>query len=212
VRDFSKKEYVMDFIGNKFTTNEGFEIEIIDYSDRHNVLVKFTNNPDYQVYATMQNIKNGQIKYPYLKTVYGIGYYGHGAYSSRINNCKTEQYIKWFSMFNRCYDKSYQEKQPTYIGCSVSEEFHNFQNFAMWYDKNIYACSYPLELDKDLFVLGNKVYSPSTCCFIPKEINNVLSYKRNDSKYMTSIYNKYKKELPHQIKVKLLSIIKEANI
>lgn len=49
---------------------------------------------------------------------------------ARINGIKTEEYIKWFSMFNRCFDEKYQEKQPTYIGCSVSEEFWNFQNFA----------------------------------------------------------------------------------
>lgn len=200
----------MKFIGDRFKTNEGFEIEIIDYLDRHNVLIKFIDNPNYQVYVTMQNIKNGQIKYPYLRTVYGIGYYGHGAYTSRINNCKTEQYIKWFSMFNRCYSEEYQKKQPSYIGCTVSEEFHNFQNFAMWYDKNIYKCSYPLELDKDLFVCGNKVYSPSACCFIPKEINNAISYKRNDSKYMKSLYKKYRDELPQRIRDKILSIIKEA--
>ena len=198
----------MKFIGDRFTTNEGFTIEIIDYMDRHNVLIKFINNPSYQIYSTMQNIKNGQIKYPYLKTVYGIGYYGDGKYKARIDNCKTEQYVRWFSMFNRCYSEKYHEEQPSYKECSVSEDFHNFQNFANWYDRNIYECIYPLELDKDLLVEGNKIYSPSTCCFIPKEINIGINYKRNDSKYMKELYKKYKDLLPFRIKSKLLALTK----
>ena len=27
------------------------------------------------------------------------------------------------------------------------------------------------ELDKDILIKGNKVYSPETCCFVPQEIN-----------------------------------------
>lgn len=192
-----------DYIGQIFTTNEGYKIKIIDYISKSKVMVQFIDYKDYYLWCTMQNIKNGQIKNPYHKSVYGIGYYGVGNYSSRINNIKTEQYIKWFSMFNRCYSEDYHKKQPSYIGCSVSEPFHNFQNFARWYDEKIYKCSYPLELDKDLLYEGNKIYSPSTCCFLPKEVNNAITNKKNDKKYMNRIYNKYKDEVPSYIKEKL---------
>ena len=33
-------------------------------------------------------------------------------------------------MLERFHDSKYQEKRPTYIGCSVAEEWHNFQIFA----------------------------------------------------------------------------------
>lgn len=116
-------------IGKQYITNEKYVVEIIDYRDRHHVLIKFVDRPDLQVWSTLQNIKNGQIKNPYHKTVYGLGYYGAGDYTARINSTKTEEYIKWFSMFVRCYDEKYQERQPAYIGCSVSEEFLNFSKF-----------------------------------------------------------------------------------
>ena len=83
-------------------------------------------------------------------------------------------------MFDRCYNPEVHARVPEYIDCEVSDEFCNFQNFAKWYDRKIYTSSYALELDKDLLVRDNKIYSPSTCCFIPKEINNNLNYTRDD--------------------------------
>lgn len=199
---------ISDIIGKTFITNEGYEVEIIDYIDSHNVLIKFTCHPDYHVWVTMQNLKNGQIKNPYHRAIYNKGYYGVGNYTARINNIKTEQYIKWFSMFDRCYNPDVHDRVPQYINCEVSEEFCNFQNFGMWYDTKIYTCRYKLELDKDLLVNNNKIYKPSTCCFIPKEINNNLNYTRNDLEYMGYLYKKYKGELPDYIIQKLYRLSK----
>lgn len=170
------------------------------------MLVKFDDRPDLQVWSTLQNIRNGQIKNPYHKSVYGIGYYGNGKYAARINNTKTEEYIKWFSMFTRCYNEEYQNRQPTYIGCSVSEEFWDFQNFAEWYNEKKYICNYPLELDKDLLYEGNKVYAPSKCCLIPKEINNGINYRRHDIQYMKKLYKKYKNEVPYYLRMELYKL------
>lgn len=35
-------------------------------------------------------------------------------------------YRAWANMLKRSYSKSYQEKNPTYLGCSVSEEWNRF--------------------------------------------------------------------------------------
>jgi len=196
-------------VDETYETNEGFLVKVIDYVDRHNVLIKFLEHDDLQLWVTMQNLKKGEIKNPLLRTVYNRGYCGIGCYTSRIYGEKTQQYIKWFSMFNRCYSEKYQEKQPSYVGCEVSEDFWNFQNFGKWFDKKYYECRYPLELDKDLLFEGNKIYSPKNCCFIPKEINTLINNKRNDIKTMAYLYDKYKNDVPYYIREKLFELTKE---
>ena len=114
-------------------------------------------------------------------------------------------------MFVRCYDDKYQLRQPTYIGCSVSEDFCNFQNFAEWYSHYKYECKYPLEIDKDLLYEGNKIYSPKTCCLLPKEINSTLNSKRHDLDTMKYLYEKYKMDVPYYIRTELYNLTKECD-
>ena len=115
-------------------------------------------------------------------------------------------------MFNRCYNEKYHEKQPTYIGCSVSEEFWNFQNFAEWYNQKKYICNYALELDKDLLYEGNKIYAPSKCCLLPKEINNGINHHRHDAKFMSKLYQKYKNEIPYYLRMELYKLTLNKNM
>ena len=74
-------------------------------------------------------------------------------------------------MLERCYSPKLHAKEPTYIGCTVCPEWHYLSNFKRWFDNN-YVEGY--HLDKDILVKGNKIYSPETCCFVPKEINFLL--------------------------------------
>lgn len=72
----------------------------------------------------------------------------------------------------RCYSEEYLSRFPTYIGCSVCEEWRYFSKFKQWFDEH-YVDGW--DLDKDILVKGNKVYSPQTCCFVPNEINTLLN-------------------------------------
>jgi len=108
------------------------------------------------------------------KTVYNTGYIGEGIYKPYVNRKPTKTYTAWNHMIRRCYDTLYQLKVPTYIGCTIAEEWHNYQVFAHWFENN-YIEGY--QLDKDLLVSNNKVYSPLTCCFIPQEINKAIINK-----------------------------------
>lgn len=66
-------------------------------------------------------------------------------------------------------------------------------------DENWYEYDEMLELDKDLLLEGNRIYSPDKCCFIPKEINIALNNRRKDKEYMQKLYDKYKNILPKNI-------------
>lgn len=82
----------------------------------------------------------------------------------------------WYNMLSRCYCKKCHKNQPTYKDCIVCDEWLLFSNFKRWFDEN-YIEGY--DLDKDIIIKGNKVYSPETCCFVPHEINNLLCKNKN---------------------------------
>ena len=97
------------------------------------------------------------------------GYIGVGKYRKSTHG---RIYEVWRDMLRRCYDDKRQIKSPTYKGCTVCEEWHNFQNFAKWYEENYYEIEgQRMHLDKDILFKGNKIYSPQTCIFVPQRIN-----------------------------------------
>jgi hypothetical protein len=105
-----------------------------------------------------------------IKSIFGIGFMGDGIYST--NNFS---YQIWRHIIRRCYSK--EQKFKTWHDCLVDERWHNFQNFAEWYEKN-YIDGY--HLDKDILIKGNKIYGPDTCCFVPNQINTLFrSSKEN---------------------------------
>lgn len=97
--------------------------------------------------------------------------HGFGINDLKPNECREIVYVVWRSMICRCYDKEYQKIKPTYIGCSVCDEWRYLSAFKKWFDEN-YVDGY--QLDKDILKPGNRVYGPSTCCFVPPEINILL--------------------------------------
>lgn len=78
-------------------------------------------------------------------------------------------YRAWTNMLKRCFSIKYQERQPTYIGCSVSEEWKTFSNFKSWMERQNWQGK---QLDKDLLFEGNKVYSSNTCVFVTRMVNS----------------------------------------
>ena len=88
----------------------------------------------------------------------------------------TIAYNKWKSMLERCYVSKVHAKRPTYICCYVCEEWLTFSNFKKWFDENYQEDTV---LDKDIILKNNHVYSPQTCCFVPTEINALLTNRKN---------------------------------
>ena len=78
-------------------------------------------------------------------------------------------YRTWENMLKRCYSDKFQERNPTYKGCSVSEEWERFSNFRGWMVLQDWEGK---DLDKDLLFEGNKVYSVDTCVFVSRMVNS----------------------------------------
>jgi len=112
------------------------------------------------------------------KTVQGVGYLGNGAYKSKVLGKQTPAYKTWGSMLMRCYNPEYQRKFPTYVGCTVHPDWHNFQVFAEWFEGQRRAAGWAL--DKDLISGGNKIYSKDTSTFLPQDLNSLLTSRWND--------------------------------
>ena len=99
--------------------------------------------------------------------------------SMELDGVVTKYYKSWGSALQRSYDDKLHKKYPTYIGCSVNSEWHNFQNFAKWYEENWKPHMEGWHLDKDVLIKGNKTYSPENCCFVPLEINKLLTKRQS---------------------------------
>lgn len=77
-------------------------------------------------------------------------------------------YNTWKNMLERCYSAKKQESYPTYIGCTVSDEWLTFSNFKSWMERQDWEGK---QIDKDILFEGNKVYSAETCVFVTKMVN-----------------------------------------
>ena len=133
--------------------------------------------------AQYGNFKAGTLKCPYEPRTQGVGYIGVGEYSSYDEHGEpTKAYGIWSGILQRCYGNAQRSKKyNTYEGCTVCTEWHNFQNFAKWYEENYYEVEgQQMCVDKDLLYQGNKVYSPLTCVIVPHIINTITLNRKND--------------------------------
>ena len=83
---------------------------------------------------------------------------------------KDSAYKKWSSIKNRIRG-SWKKGNESYINCSISKEWENFETFLAWYESN-YVEGW--HIDKDLFGWDVKIYSEDTCCFIPPRLNTFM--------------------------------------
>jgi hypothetical protein len=99
-------------------------------------------------------------------------------YRTQAGNVTCTFYKTWSAMLKRCYHKTTILQQPTYDGCSVCIEWHTFSNFKAWMETQDWEGK---ELDKDLLVKDNKVYSPETCVFISSSLNRLCFPKSTNN-------------------------------
>lgn len=94
----------------------------------------------------------------------------------------------WYGMLMRCYSSKYTAKYKTYQQCTVSEEWHKLSNFKRWFDDPANGYREGYQLDKDILVKGNKLYSPETCCFVPNEINSLIVKPSRKTRHLLGVF------------------------
>jgi len=105
----------------------------------------------------------------------------------------------WSGIFQRLTDRN-NSSFDTYADCSIHESWTRLSGFAAWHEPR-YRDGY--DLDKDILVPGNKIYGPSTCCYVPHYINLLInsSMKNNTSGVPGANWNKHAKQYQVNIKI-----------
>ena len=169
--------------GDVFKTKSYGDLIVTKYVNSKAVCVKFVAT-GYETTTKASNVIAGSVKDRLLPTVHGIGITGDS--QVRVDGKHTKEYRLWNNMLKRCYSVGCQKVRPTYIDCSVSENFRYLQYFKEWCNNQIGFNSVdekgkPFALDKDILVKGNRVYNEDVCVFVPQEVN-LLFTKRDKSR------------------------------
>ena len=167
-----------DCIGKVCKSKSSGDFKIVKYNDTADVEIQFLKT-GYETVARLGDIKNGNVRDPYSPSVHGVGITGT-KYPITVNGVQTKEYDLWKGMLRRCYSDSLKKKNPTYTGCEVGDKFKSYEYFYEWCNRQIGFGNQNWQLDKDLLVKGNKVYSENTCVFIPQEINLLLVKRDNN--------------------------------
>ena len=180
-----------DCVGKVCKSKSSGDFKILKYNDYGNVEIQFLKT-GYETSVQLGHIRNGNVKDPYSPSVFGVGVTGT-KYLTTINGVITKEYDLWHSMLRRCYSDTSKKKNPTYECCEVSDNFKSYEYFYEWCNKQIGfgndGNGNPFQLDKDLLIKGNKVYSENTSVFIPSEINSLLiNCTASRGKHLIGVY------------------------
>lgn len=178
-------------VGTVHPTKNFGNVEIVEYNGWDDVVVRFLDT-GYTTNCESGRVRKGKIKDALKKTVFGVGFLG-GKVDNK-NPLFRKCYNTWQSMLERCYDEKCLSNHPSYKGCSVTANWHNFQIFSKWFYNTYPNDGISYHLDKDIKIDGNRVYGPDACLFVTQRENNVKAkakkYKaKNPKGEIVDIYN-----------------------
>ena len=101
-----------------------------------------------------------------------------------FGNKKHPVYSMWDHMLERSLSNVWKQKYPTYKDTYCCENWLIASNFAK-FTKG--TSLHGLELDKDILVENNKIYSPNTCLLVPQNINKFIINTNKTSTYMLGV-------------------------
>ena len=167
-----KQETIDKYVGKVFDSRNYGKFTVLTYNDINDVRIKFLDT-GYETSVFSNQVRIGSVLDYRKPTIYGVGIVG-----SKLSKVELESkvYKTWIRIISRCYNPSFVEKHPTYKDCTVSEDFLYYPTFKEWYFNQPNHDNKGWIIDKDLLCRdGVKVYSPSTCVFLPPELNSLLT-------------------------------------
>lgn len=162
-------------VGGKYNTNSSGMLEVLNIINSKEVEVKFLDTGNIRV-AQAGSIKKGEVK----DLIYGVGYCNRSRGTRNPDGSIKKSYDAWRRLLYRC-TPAWWGLHPTYKGVSVCDEWACYEVFAEWFESR--NTSDDLEVEKDLLILGNKQYSPTTCCLLPNYINKAIVIQREHQGY-----------------------------
>lgn len=172
---------IAETVGKVFNSNSFGKFIVTSYEHSTKVHILFEDTGGVNTTSVCM-VRTGEVVDPLAKTNYGVGYIGYG------HNPKCEEDRKltktWSGVLQRCYDPLWKDRHKSYEHVKCSEDFLCASNFIKWGKSQIGYNSTddfgkPFALDKDILIKGSIMYSPETCAFVPREINNlILSNKK----------------------------------
>lgn len=160
-------------VGDTFITNEGEIIEVVKYNNCNSVIIRFIDEFNYEKEVTAGHCRDGKIKNPFKRKIYGVGYIGVGEHKVSVGRKVIREYTVWHSMLRRCYSGEYE----SYKDCTVCDRWLCFQSFCdditkiEGYELWLNNPNKGISLDKDIKIPSNRVYSLETCCFVERDVN-----------------------------------------
>lgn len=150
-------------------------MKIIDYKNRNDVIVEFQDQYKAKVHTALSNIRIGNVKNPYYPSVFGVGIIGN-KYPTSCNDGKpAKEYIMWKAILNRCFYKQLNNTQ-CYNNCQICDEWLLYEKFYEWVHmqenfEQLYNLGIRFDVEKDILIKNNNLYSHETCCLVPHNVN-----------------------------------------
>lgn len=165
---------IIDRTGTIGVNNRGSKMIIVDCRRANDLDVYFPQYKWTAYHRRYDQFKNGEIGCPYEPTVAKVGYMGEGEYVGSSNTNRVVEYTAWCNILNQCYNPN-NNYYSAYggEGYTVSKEWHNYQNFARWYNENKYEIE-GHDVRVAYKLSKSKVISPKTTVFAPMCIIGLL--------------------------------------
>ena len=176
-----------EYGGKVFKTKNYGDVVVLDYYNARDVTIKFLNTGNVRKTGTSE-LKKGEIRDNEAFPVYIVGIMDVPN-EARRNVPIPKEYSIWNGVRHRCYNENIRHLTPSYQEAEMSENFKRYSYFKDWCHNQIGFDQDGWQLDKDILIKGNKIYSEDTCCFVPAEINTlILKADRIRGKYPIGVY------------------------